>query len=181
MQRIQKIGSKILIPAISVTAIFSIALFYIGNTVLNHLMEQSFDRIVQAKTIEISNNEKRIADGSLTQASLFSQEKSILGAYETAYQGNLNDADDPQLNLARQQLYTYFASIENGYKEVHDGQSLRLHFHVPPARSLLRLWNKNKTRVMISVLSEILLNQSAEIITQFPASKSGAVGLKFAE
>ena len=146
MKFIQRIGSRILIPAVSVTAIFSIALFFIGNTVLNRLMEQSFDRIVQSKAAEISSNEKHIADDSLTRASLFSQDKAILEAYETAYQGNLNTTDDPQMGLARQQLYTYFSSIEKGYKETHDGQSLRLHFHLPPARSLLRLWNKNQTK-----------------------------------
>ena len=146
MKFIQRIGLRILIPAVTVTAIFSIALFFIGNTVLNHLMEQSFDRIVQSKMAEISNNERHTAEDSLTQASLFSQDKSVLGAYETAYQGNLNTTDDPQMELARQQLYTYFSSIEKGYKETHEGQSLRLHFHVPPARSLLRLWNKNQTK-----------------------------------
>ncbi len=79
MKFIQKIGSRILIPAVSVTAIFSIALFFIGNSVFHHLMEQSFDRIVQLKMAEISNIEKRTAEDSLTKASLFSQEKSVLG------------------------------------------------------------------------------------------------------
>jgi methyl-accepting chemotaxis protein len=144
MQRNQKIGMRILIPAVSVTAIFSIALFFIGNTVLNRLAEQNFNRIVQSKTADIFNNEKRIAENLLAQASLFSQAKAILEAYETAYQGNLNDSDDPQMELARQQLRSYFASIEKGYRETHDGDSLRLHFHVPPARSLLRLWKKDQ-------------------------------------
>jgi methyl-accepting chemotaxis protein len=152
MKYFQKIGLRILLPAVSVTAIFSIALFFIGNSVFHHLMKQSFDRIVQSKMAEISTNEKRTAENALTQASLFSQDKSVLGAYETAYQGNLNTTDDPQMGLARQQLYTYFASIEKGYKETHGGQSLRLHFHVPPARSLLRLWNKNQTKSDLSLI-----------------------------
>jgi len=144
MRNVQKIGMKLLLPAISVTVLFSIALFFIGNTVLNRLVEQNFDRIVQSKTADIANNEKRIAENLLTQASLFSQAKAILGAYETAYQGNPNNSDDPQLELARNQLQSYFASIEKGYQETHAGNSLRLHFHVPPARSLLRLWKKDQ-------------------------------------
>ncbi len=144
MQRIQKIGAKILIPAVSVTIIFSVALFFVGNTVLNRLMDQNFDRIVRSKTTDIANSEKRIAEDALTQASLFSQARAVLEAYETANQGNTNTADDPQMELARQQLYSYFSSIEKGYRETHAGKSLRLHFHVPPARSLLRLWTKNQ-------------------------------------
>jgi methyl-accepting chemotaxis protein len=65
LQRNQKIGMRILIPAVSVTAIFSIALFFIGNTVLNRLVEQNFNRIVQSKTADIFNNEKRIAENLL--------------------------------------------------------------------------------------------------------------------
>jgi methyl-accepting chemotaxis protein len=48
------------------------------------------------------------------------------------------------MESARRQLRDYFASIEKGYRQTHNGQSLRLHFHVPPARSLLRLWKKNQ-------------------------------------
>ncbi|OGR18174.1 MAG: hypothetical protein A2X81_09775 [Desulfobacterales bacterium GWB2_56_26] len=135
---------RVLIPAVSVTVIFSIALFFIGSTVLNHLVEQNFDRMVLSKTIGISNNEKRVGEDLLVKASLFSQATAVLGAYETAYQGNLNLPDDPQMELARQQLYNYFASIEKGHRVVRDGKSLRLHFHVPPARSLLRLWDKKQ-------------------------------------
>ncbi|EKD34731.1 MAG: methyl-accepting chemotaxis sensory transducer [uncultured bacterium] len=144
MRRFQKIGMRVLLPAVSVTIIFSIVLFFIGSTVVNHLVEQNFDRMVQAKTAGIANNEKRIGEGLLTQASLFSREAAVLGAYETAHQGNLTLADDPQMELARKELYSYFATIQKGYRQIHDNKSLRLHFHVPPARSLLRLWDKDQ-------------------------------------
>lgn len=144
MRRFQKIGMRVLLPAVSVTIIFSIVLFFVGSTVVNHLVEQNFDRMVQAKTAGIANNEKRIGEGLLTQASLFSQAGPVLGAYETAHQGNLSQADDPQMELARKELYSYFASIEKGYRGIHDNKPLRLHFHVPPARSLLRVWDKNQ-------------------------------------
>jgi methyl-accepting chemotaxis protein len=38
----------------------------------------------------------------------------------------------------------YFTSIEKGYRKVEKGSDLRLHFHVPPARSLLRLWKEQQ-------------------------------------
>ncbi|WP_054033259.1 hypothetical protein [Desulfatitalea tepidiphila] len=75
-----------------------------------------------------------------------------MAAYATAYQGNLNDAGDPQLESARQQLRRPLSSIEQGYKDMHDGKSLRIHFHLPPVRSLLRLWknNQNKSDDLVS-------------------------------
>ena len=80
----------------------------------------------------------------LSNAALFSRTKAVQDAYETAYKGNLNKADDPQMELARQQLREYFRSIEKGFGETFAGSSLRIHFHVPPARSLLRLWKKDQ-------------------------------------
>ena len=82
----------------------------------------------------------------LGQAALFSQAKAVQNAYETAYQGNLNNADDPNMETARQQLRDYFKAIEKGYRETYPGTDLRIHFHVPPARSLLRLWKKGQNK-----------------------------------
>jgi methyl-accepting chemotaxis protein len=50
------------------------------------------------------------------------------------------------MEAARQQLRAYFASIEKGYRKAENGGDLRLHFHVPPARSLLRLWKKAQNK-----------------------------------
>ncbi|MDR3632005.1 MAG: methyl-accepting chemotaxis protein [Desulfocapsaceae bacterium] len=144
MVNVQGIGMRILLPAISVTVIFSAALFFIADTMLEHFANQNLDRIVISKVADITSREKRIAENLLSQSSLFSREKNVLEAYQIAYNGNLNNADDPQMELARQHLLQYFKSVENGYLENNDVKSLQIHFHVPPSRSLLRLWDKNQ-------------------------------------
>ena len=146
MQNLQKIGVRILLPATSITLLFSIVLFFIGSTILNNLVERNFSQIVQTKTTSITANEKRIREDLIAQASLFSQEHAVLEAYKTAHQGNLKLPDDPQLELARQQLYNHFVSIEKGYRENQGDKSLRLHFHLAPAISLLRLWDKKQNK-----------------------------------
>jgi methyl-accepting chemotaxis protein len=144
MNKIQKISTRILVPAISATIIFSIALYFIADSIINRLVEQNLDHSAQSKVADIAISEKRIAGEMLTQAALFSQVKDVLKAFETAYEGDLKNADDPQMELSRQKLRAYFASIEKGYQATFGDKSLRLHFHVPPARSLLRLWKKNQ-------------------------------------
>lgn len=67
-------------------------------------------------------------------------------AYLTAYQGDISATDDPQAQIARQQLRDCFASIEAGYHALHDQKDFRIHFHLPPARSLLRLWKKDQNQ-----------------------------------
>jgi methyl-accepting chemotaxis protein len=76
----------------------------------------------------------------LVQAALFSRAKAVQDAYATAYQGDIYNAGDAQMEAARGELRSYFASISKGYEAVSDGRAFRIHFHVPPARSLLRLW-----------------------------------------
>lgn len=144
MKKLQKIGSRILLPAVSATVVFSIALFFVAGSTINRIVEQNLDRISQSKLADISTTEKRISAKMLSHAALFSRAKAVQQAYETAYEGNLNNADEPQMESARQQLREYFASIEKGYRETFAGSSLRIHFHVPPARSLLRLWKKDQ-------------------------------------
>ena len=140
----QKIGTRLLLPAAIATVFFSIVLFFIAGTTINRIVERNLDRLGQSKTADITISEKRIAQEMLDTASLFSRDKAVQEAYATTYQDDLNSADDPQMAAARQQLRSYFSSIDNGYRQTHDGQALRLHFHVPPARSLLRLWKKDQ-------------------------------------
>jgi methyl-accepting chemotaxis protein len=144
MKKIQKISTRILVPAISAAIIFSIVLYFIAGSVINRLVGQNLNCSAQSKLADIAISEKRIAGEMLTQAALFSRAKDVLKAYEIAYDGNLKNADDPQMELARQKLRVYFASIEKGYQATYKEKSLRLHFHVPPARSLLRLWKKSQ-------------------------------------
>ncbi|BBO69684.1 methyl-accepting chemotaxis protein [Desulfosarcina alkanivorans] len=144
MKHMQKVGTRILLPAISATVIFSVALFFVAGTTVSRLVERNLDRIARSKVADISISENRIADEMLSQASLFSRAKAVQDAYETAYKGNLSEDDDTQMESARRHLRDHFASIVKGYRETHDGKSLRLHFHVPPTRSLLRLWKTDQ-------------------------------------
>lgn len=144
MRTMQKIGARILIPAISATLLFSIALYWVAISMVDGMVEDNLNQIARSKVGDITISQKRIADKMLSQAALFSQAAAVKNAYATAYQGDLNNPDDPQMEAARKQLRDYFASIEKGYRETNEGKNLRLHFHVPPARSLLRLWKKGQ-------------------------------------
>ncbi len=146
MLKWNKISTKILFPVISATLLFSIALYVVAGSTVAQLLDKNLENSAKSKVTDITSNITRIADEKLAQAALFSRAEPVLAAYATAYQGNLNDAGDPQLESARQHLRRALSSIEQGYKDTHDGKSLRIHFHVPPARSLLRLWKKNQNK-----------------------------------
>ncbi len=140
---LQKISFRIMLPVLIITFAFSIVLYYVANHKLTSIIEQNLSQNTNNKIMDIAVSEKRIANAMLAQASLFSHAQAVQKAYLTAYKGDIHDEKDPKMEKARDQLRAYFASIEKGYKKTNHGKNFRIHFHLPPARSLLRLW---KTR-----------------------------------
>lgn len=144
MKTMQKVSTRILMPVVTATVIFSVLLFLIAGTTINKMVERNLDRMAKSKIADIAISQKRIADKMLSQAALFSRAEAVQDAYATAYQGDIKNADDPQMEAARAELRNYFASISKGYRAASNGNAFRIHFHVPPARSLLRLWKTNQ-------------------------------------
>ena len=146
MKMMQKVSTRMMLPVVTATIIFSGVLFMVAGTTMDKMVARNLDQIAQSKIADIAISEKRIANKMLGQAALFSRAKAVQEAYLTAYRGDIRNADDPQMEVARKELRRYFTSIEKGYKSVSDGKAFRIHFHVPPARSLLRLWKKKQNK-----------------------------------
>jgi methyl-accepting chemotaxis protein len=146
MFKLQNIGSRIILPVFIVTIMFSIILYFVANSTISGIIEQNLIQNANDKIEEISVSEKRIAESMLTQASLFSRAQAVQAAYLTAYEGDVYSEKDPSVENARGQLRSYFSSIEKGYKSTHKGKNFRVHFHLPPARSLLRLWKTKQNK-----------------------------------
>lgn len=140
MPKLQKISSRILLPAIVVSLLFSTALYFLASSMVNGIVEHNLENSAKNKMADIASSQQRIADKMLTTASLFSRAAAVQQAYLTAYQGGINQESSPQMTEARGQLRNFFKSIRSGFRSVNKDHDLRLHFHLPPARSLLRLW-----------------------------------------
>lgn len=146
MKFFQKIAPRVLAPITGITVLFSVVLYVVADRTIGQLVERNLNEIGRSKAADIGANERRIANEMLSQASLFSQAKPVLAAYEEAHQGKLDDPGDQHLEVARGQLRDFFAGIEKGYTKNSDNKALRLHFHVPPAQSLLRVWKKDQNK-----------------------------------
>ncbi len=146
MLKRKKISTRILVPVVTATVIFSFALYFVGGAIISKMVNMTLDNQVQAKIADISTSEKRIADKMLSQAGLFSRAEAVQEAYLTAYKGNIDNENNPNGESARGKLRAYFASIEKGYRENLKAKNFRIHFHLPPARSLLRLWKSKQNK-----------------------------------
>ncbi len=134
---------RIITPAIITVIIFSGILFFVAQTMVSKLVYSDLERRAEDKMNSIAKNQEVLEKHLLEMASLFSQSAEVITAYETAYSGDIHAADSSSMVNARDILRNYFSSIEKGYKNANN-KDFRIHFHVPPARSLLRLWKKKQ-------------------------------------
>ncbi len=146
-----KIQNKILLPILSCVLLLCIGAYFLAQRAVSNLA-----RIQIATTQTLSENavERRMEDQArkiraliesesrkaLEQASLFSRLPSVQKAYKLAATGNMDDENDPAVQRARQELRRELAPYVDGYKSVTGAGGLRLHFHLPNGRSLVRLW-----------------------------------------
>ena len=142
----RKLGTRILFPVISIIVVFSAVLFFSGNSVVKKMIDMSMENMIDAKIVDINTSIKRISSKMLGQAALFSRADAVQNAYKLAYTGNIKNEADLKMEEARKLLRGFFTSLEEGYKNVLDGKNFRIHFHLPPARSLLRLWKKKQNK-----------------------------------
>ncbi|MCG8549494.1 MAG: methyl-accepting chemotaxis protein [Desulfobacterales bacterium] len=135
-----KLGTRILFPVISIIAIFSIIFFILGNAVVKKMIYTNLNTTIESKVSDINTSIARISGKMLSLASLFSRADPVQDAYALAYSGDISNEKDPEMENARKSLRSFFASLEQGYKAALNANNFRIHFHLPPARSLLRLW-----------------------------------------
>nr|WP_320012607.1 methyl-accepting chemotaxis protein [uncultured Desulfobulbus sp.] len=178
MKRFQKISTRLTLPIAGATIIFSALLYFVAENTIGTMLANNLERLGRSKMVDMVASEKRISQAMLAQASLFSAQKSVLEAYQTAYLGDISSETDPKLAQGREQLKSFFASIQKGYKANNDNKSVRLHFHLPPARSLLRVWKskQNKSDDLTSFRQTITtISQTKQPVVGIEVGRGGFV------
>ncbi|MEW6290897.1 MAG: methyl-accepting chemotaxis protein [Thermodesulfobacteriota bacterium] len=145
------IRTKITAPTVFFFIFFGVA----GALLVSRLITSSVQQQVQQaqdamfQSLKISSDEKirelnntidRIAKKALNEAALFAGNSEVISAYKVALAGNIDDEEDPKAQQAREQLRSYFRPIIADYTEHTGAKALKIHFHLPNGRSLVRLW-----------------------------------------
>lgn len=146
MKMLQKISVRLMVPVGLATIIFSLLLYMVADRTIGRFMDRNLENQGRSKMADIHSSETRISQAMLAQSSLFSEQSSVLAAYAVAHQGNLEAEKDLKLAEARSMLRDFFTSVEKGYAASNEGKKVRIHFHLPPARSLLRVWNAKQDK-----------------------------------
>lgn len=106
---------------------------------------ETIQTIVDTKQLEISHGIEMAGQNAVDTASRFTRHPSVLKAYVLAHSGNIDDENDQAAQQARELLRTELKPLLEGY-EAQAGQKLKLHFHLPNGRSLVRLWREKQTK-----------------------------------
>lgn len=140
------IRMKFLAPLLGAVLALGAAMIFVLRSDLQEMERASAQSMVRAKRSEVLASIGSTSDRAREMASLFSRMPAVVDAYEVAHAGNIDDEAASQAQQARLMLRDSMAPLLAGFKEASGGKKFRLHFHLPNARSLVRLWRKQQTR-----------------------------------
>ncbi len=108
---------------------------------IDSFTRKSLDKYADSRLGTYVNVRQQLEGTALRLAALWSRDAGVIAAYKLAHSGDITDEKDARCQEARVMLRQKFAARLAGYSGVV-GESFRLHFHLPNAHSLVRLWRK---------------------------------------
>ncbi len=137
---------KISVPLIVAVLVLGTASYFLTAGSLEELKRSTLDLMIENKAKEVEQGIEQASMEALGLAALFSRLPEVAEAYAVARSGRMDDEASPQSQQAREMLRRSLAPALTGYKATMGGE-LKLHFHLPNGRSLLRAWwQKNVQR-----------------------------------
>jgi methyl-accepting chemotaxis protein len=128
-----------------------IAMFTLGSMVtvnqLNKLKTEMISQPMANSMAVLLRSVDFTAQQALEKSSLFSRLPQVIQAFELAHSGDINDPLAPQAQQARQMLRRELKNAMDGYEAVTGSGKIKLHFHLPNGRSLVRMWQKHQIKL----------------------------------
>lgn len=137
--------TKFVVPLFLTVVLLGLAGGLLIRNQLTDFQAQILRSIAEEKSREVDTAIRTLSAQGLEKAALFAKRTDVVKAFEMAHGGNLEDENDPLLQQAREELRGLLSDDLSGFKEI-SGKAMQLHFHLPPARSLVRLWRDKQTK-----------------------------------
>lgn len=140
-----RLNKKILMPIPVMVLLFGI----LGYFFTKASMEKVENALIRKSTLDnihyIENTISQASHNALKTASLFSQRPEVVEAYKLALSGDITRDFDSQTQKAREMLRSRLSTVMQGFSNI-TGENLKLHFHLPNGRSLVRMWREKQTK-----------------------------------
>ncbi|MBF0226882.1 MAG: HAMP domain-containing protein [Desulfobacterales bacterium] len=142
--------NKLFIKIFTPLALVFIAIGFVGYLFIDRQLESLnknfINQIAQHKVDEVINCIEISSQKALEIASLFTISPEAIKALKIANSGNISDEKDEMGQTARQMLRDSLKPMLDGFALIN-GQKLKLHFHLPNAKSLVRLWREKQIQI----------------------------------
>ncbi|GAB6057880.1 methyl-accepting chemotaxis protein [Desulfonatronum parangueonense] len=140
-----KLREKVFIPLFIALLLLGAVMYSITDSSLRRLSNEFVTQIGLSKVAEIEASMSMATMKALELTSLFTRLDAVQRAYQVALAGDIDNEADPMAQQARQMLRNELFHILQGYETVM-GERMKLHFHLPNGRSLVRMWRDQNFR-----------------------------------
>ena len=140
-----QLRSKVCLPLIGITLLIGIICYTMIEQQFEQLNETSIQNLVEAKSSQVLQAIELCREQAKRMAALVSRLPVVETAYHTAMEGDINDENSPATQKGREMLRASLAPMIEGFKAVI-GEKPQIHYHLPPARSFVRLWRDKQTK-----------------------------------
>ncbi|KPA10793.1 methyl-accepting chemotaxis sensory transducer [Candidatus Magnetomorum sp. HK-1] len=141
------IRQKIFIPVLVASFILCLLGSIIITDRFSELKNNNFKMVVGAKINQLNSAIEFSGQMQLEKASFFSRLPVVIEAFQMAHSGNIDDPKDDKAQKARQMLRDALKYHVQGFVQLGNVGKLKLHFHLPNGRSLVRLWRKKQKQI----------------------------------
>ncbi|ACS80417.1 methyl-accepting chemotaxis protein [Maridesulfovibrio salexigens] len=140
-----KISHKILLPqAVAIIFLGCLSVVIISSS-FKSMKTMHIATVVNSAFESVLNKVENSAKSAQETAALFAGSPEIIEAFTIAHTGDISDERSEQSQAARDHIREFMHDELSNYKSV-SGKKLRLHFHLPNGRSLVRLWRDKQAK-----------------------------------
>ncbi|WP_320009260.1 methyl-accepting chemotaxis protein [Maridesulfovibrio sp.] len=140
-----KLSTKLILPQLFVVVALGCISFYIIDKSFMQLKEMYVESKVNNAFTSVKNSINDSAKSAQQLAALFSHRHDVIEAFKIAHSGDIDNERSPEAQQARENIRDVLQAELEGYQALGDGK-IRLHFHLPNGRSLVRLWRDKQAK-----------------------------------
>ncbi|GEM_PF-300879 len=136
---------KIFIPIVPLVLVVGFVGYFLLTGQFDDLRYSVADMMVGNTAEKLALNTESASIRAQEEAALFSRMAVVQRAYELAASGDMDNESDSSAQQARELLRAELKPVLEGYAAT-TGKKLKLHFHMPNGRSLVRMWRAKQAK-----------------------------------
>ena len=127
------------------------AIFLLVGVILNEIRTfknfqyQAMEDLAKQKKMRYDQVLDTLKKQALRQAALFADLPPVIKAFKIAHKGNIYKEDNPYQQQAREDLRRALQDNLSSFQKII-GKKFKLHYHLPNAHSLVRLWRAKQIK-----------------------------------